>query len=333
MVFTDFEKVELIDKEVPALEANQVLVETHVTLISVGTELSILEKRDYHEESKWGQIRNMPFTPGYNNVGRVIEIGPEVDPDLKGKRVASWGGHAKYVVCNTDGINVIPEGIDDDHAVFFTMAQIVMNGIRRSKMTLGDRVAVFGLGLLGQLAAQIALLSGASKVIGVDVSEYRLHSMAQSNSVIQGINPTKGGVSETLKLTGEETDKNLVDIVFEVTGNPQLIPGELEILRQQGKMVILSSPRGKVSFDFHDYCNAPCYTFIGAHNRSHTPVATFADPYTLKRDAELFFELLQDHRLQVDTLISHKIQPEDAPSMYKQLLKDRSEALGVLIKW
>ena len=121
--------------------------------------------------------------------------------------------------------------------------------------------------------------------------------------------------------------------MFEVTGNPDAITGELEALREQGRFVVLSSPRGETAFDFHDHCNAPSYTIVGAHNSSHPPVATPDNPWTQHRHAELFFEYVADGTFAVDSLVSHTEPSDRAPELYADLLADRSGAMGVVFEW
>jgi len=125
----------------------------------------------------------------------------------------------------------------------------------------------------------------------------------------------------------------MADLAFEVTGNASLIPSEFSALRKQGRFVILSSPRGKTEFDFHDLCNGPSFSIIGAHNFSHPPVATLDNPWTMERDAEFYFDLLSDGEIDVEKLISHRVNYAEAGDIYSQLLEDRSSAMGVIIDW
>jgi threonine dehydrogenase-like Zn-dependent dehydrogenase len=118
-----------------------------------------------------------------------------------------------------------------------------------------------------------------------------------------------------------------------VTGRADLIPGEFKALREQGRFVVLSSPHDKTLFDFHDLCNRPSYTIIGAHNFSHPPYETVQTPWTMKRHAEQFFDLLASGEVDAGRMISRKISYKEAPPVYEQLLKDRSKDLGIVIEW
>ena len=99
-------------------------------------------------------------------------------------------------------------------------------------------------------------------------------------------------------------------------------------------MVILSSPRGAGTlFNFHDLCNRPSHTIIGAHISSHPPAETLATRWTQRRHAELFFDLIATGELHLDALVSHRVCYREAPVIYGALLEDRAQAMGVMLDW
>ncbi|WP_207592306.1 zinc-binding dehydrogenase [Halomontanus rarus] len=328
VVFTDVETVEIENRAVPEPEPDQVLISTDRTLVSTGTELTVLSG-DVPQGSAWDDHIEYPFTPGYNNVGTVVEVGSNVEDITEGQRVATYGSHAAYVCADAEACRPVPDGVSDDEAVFFTIAEIVMNGVRRSDLTWGERAAVYGLGLLGQLAVRVSQTAGARPVVGLDVAESRLEYLPDVPGVA-GANPIEDDAEEVVR---EAAGGSLADVVFEVTGNPDVITDELDVLREQGRFVVLSSPRGETTFDFHDHCNSPSYTIVGAHNSSHPPVATPATPWTQQRHAALFFELVADGSLEVESLVSHREAADEAPGLYETLLADRTDAMGVVLEW
>ena len=125
----------------------------------------------------------------------------------------------------------------------------------------------------------------------------------------------------------------MADIVYEVTGNQNLIPGEFAPLKKQGKFVMLSSPRGPSTFDFNDLCNVNSYSIIGVHNSSHPACETPYNVWTKARHNELFLNLASTKDIDVKSLISHRAKYDKAPELYSMLLKDRSQAMGCLIEW
>ncbi|WP_247004571.1 zinc-binding dehydrogenase [Halosolutus gelatinilyticus] len=328
IVFDEPKSVEIRDRQRPDPGPGDVLIETNRTLVSTGTELTVLSG-EYPDDSQWANHATYPFDPGYNNVGEIVEVGDDVEAVDVGQRVATYGSHAEYTVADADACRPIPDGVTDDEAAFFTIAEIVMNGVRRSDLTWGETAAVYGLGLLGQFAVRYCRLAGARPVAALDLASGRLEYLPEDGSVL----PVDVGEADPETELREASGDRLADVVFEVTGNPNAITDELDVLRDQGRFVVLSSPRGETSFDFHDHCNAPSYRIIGAHNSSHPPVETPASPWTNHRHSELFFDLVQDGELRVDTLVSHRAEYADAASIYGALLEDRSDAMGVLLEW
>ena len=328
IVFDAPKSVTIEDRERPDPGPGEVLIETSRTLVSTGTELTVLSG-EYPDDSQWANHATYPFDPGYNNVGEVVEVGDDVETVDVGQRVATYGSHAEYTVADADACRPIPDGVTDDQAVFFTIAEIVMNGVRRSDLTWGETVAVYGLGLLGQFAVRCCRVAGARPVVALDLATERLEYVPDDPAV----RTVDVGEDDPETVIREASGDRLADVVFEVTGNPDAITDELDVLRDQGRFVVLSSPRGETSFDFHDHCNAPSYRIIGAHNSSHPSVETPANPWTNHRHAELFFDLVRDGEMEVDSLVSHRAAHTDAESIYGTLLEDRSDAMGVVLEW
>lgn len=310
-------------KPMPEPGEGEVLIETEQTLVSTGTELMWLT------DSHVSRDDIFPFEPGYNNVGTIVEAGPGVDDDAVGERVATYGGHQRYTVNSYDGCYAVPAALETEEAVYFTIGEIVMNGVRRSELAFGEGAAVFGLGLLGQLAVRCAHVAGGHPVVGLDIASNRLEFLPAASDV-HAVNPDDDGWTDEVEaVTGGE----LADVVFEVTGIPDVIPDEFDILAEEGRFVVLGSPRGSTDFDFNRKCHHPGYTIIGAHNRTHAGTPTRHNRWTRPRHVELFFDLLEAGRLSTAELTTHRESYADAPSVYDMLLEDRTQALGVILEW
>jgi 2-desacetyl-2-hydroxyethyl bacteriochlorophyllide A dehydrogenase len=328
IVFCAPKVVEIEDRPMPQPAAGQLLIKTTRTLISIGTELTILSG-EYPAGSYWASYGKLPFDPGYDNIGTVVEVGADVAKEWIGKNVGTYGNHALYTLSDPQTVRPVIRDIPDEQAAFFTIAEIVMNGVRRAKVTWGEAVVVYGLGLLGQLTVQFCRLAGAGPIFAVDVTDSRLARLPKHSSIV----PVNAAKEEVKTVVEKQTRGRMAEVVFEVTGAHDLIPKQFETLHKQGRFVVLSSPRGKTSFDFHDLCNAPSYTIIGVHNMSHPPVATLDYPWTMHRHAELFFDLVADGVLAIEPLISHRERYCEARRLYEMLLRDRSDAMGIVLDW
>lgn len=325
-------------KDIPVPGDNEILIRTSRTLISTGTEMTAY-CADYEPGSVWEKNFSCPFYPGYNNIGTVIACGKNVDASWVGKRVATTQPHAAYVTVTIGGEDdqasggngcvVVPDGVSDDDAVFFTIPQIVMNGIRLSQIKWGECAVVYGLGLLGQFAVRFLLECGAFPVIGVDTADYRLGLLPDTPAVVP-CNPLKENVLEVIK---KHNSGRMADVVIELTGNGDLIPQQSRLLRQHGKLVILSSPKKPVMFDFHDDCVWPSISIIGAHNFSHPDFPQPDYPWTKERHVEMFFDLVRLGKLSLAPMVSRKVHFTDAASAYQALENNRGSEMGVIIDW
>lgn len=327
--FVVFEKPRIVSikyRDLPKPSGKQILIETIMTLISTGTELTILSG-DFPPKSAWAEYGRYPFIPGYSNVGVVIDKGEEVKNINIGDRVASTAPHTQYALISSENVVKIPDNVSDEEAVFHTIAVIVMNSVRLAGVSLGDCIVVMGVGLLGQFAIIFSKLCGGFPIIAVDLSEKRLRIAKTSGA-------TKTIVGDNIH---DEiyslTEGRLADIVFEVTGNPNVIPKAIKLVRPLGKFIVLSSPRGPTLLDFHDEVNRPSRIIIGTHNSSHPLYETPYNPWTKRRNRKLFFKLLQNKIIDVKHLISHRYRWINADKAYDMLLKDRTKAMGVILKF
>jgi 2-desacetyl-2-hydroxyethyl bacteriochlorophyllide A dehydrogenase len=329
VVFRAKRRVEIEHSPVPSPASGEVLIRTRVTMVSTGTELTVLEANASGESSVWAGYGRFPFAPGYNNIGVVVAVASPSDAAWTGRRVGSYGPHRRFVTAKVDDLRPVPDELDDEEAVFFTFADIAMQGTRRGRLQWGDVAVVYGAGLIGQMIARFVLFAGCRAVFVVDVSDVRL-SLLPTNSRLVRVRPQ---TQDLRALVAARTAGRMADLVYEATGNSQLIPQEFAALRSGGRLVIASSPAASTTFNFQDLCAANSYTIIGAHNRSHTPVATRENPWTQKRDSEFFFELQNNGDIDVRPLVTHRVPWSQAVETYHMLLADRSTALGVLLDW
>ncbi|MBL4642912.1 MAG: zinc-binding dehydrogenase, partial [Flavobacteriaceae bacterium] len=192
IVFQNTETVVCTEADVPKISgAEDILIETSASIVSAGTELSI-----------WAGLESwapLPYTPGYGSVGKVLEVGSAVKHVSPGDMIFTHGPHQKIALAKNYA-QKIPDGLDPKVAVFTRMAGVSISAVMASNTKTGDTVAVCGLGLVGNLAAQLFALAGCN-VIGIDVSPARLEGMKMCGveTVIDG----KTDVTKALKeLTG-----------------------------------------------------------------------------------------------------------------------------------
>src|SRR5437588_7827355 len=154
VVFTAPRQVALEEQEWGEPGPGQALLRTERTLISTGTELTALTG-DFPPGSRWADYIRYPCSVGYSNAATVIAVGEGVEGVRPGDRVASTSAHATYAVRRAADLWPVPAQVAPEAAAFSTLAEIVMGGVRRSRLAFGEAVVIVGAGLLGQLAAHI----------------------------------------------------------------------------------------------------------------------------------------------------------------------------------
>jgi len=318
-----------------SLRDTEVLLRTHYTLISPGTELAIytaLDKDVYRSDS-WCHY---PFNPGYISVGEVVNRGREVSKLSEGDMVFCYANHAS--IARIDPTRTIclkvPEGLDEKRALFTRISTIAMTALRVSSGELGDNVAVMGLGLVGNIAAQLFTLAGTN-VIGIDLIEKRLE-IARSCGVRYTLNPRKANIKEKIL---DLTNGKGCEVTVEAIGNPTTIETCCHITKSLGEVILLGSPRGEYDTNITEMLNyvhlwpRGCLTFKGAHEWRFPIHQMEGSKHSIERNTRVAFQLISEERLKVKDLITHVIKPENIKEAYEGLLNKKDEFLGVIIDW
>src|SRR5581483_1066186 len=176
IIFPEPRKAALEPQEWGSPGPGQVLLKSERTRISSGTELTMLSGDFPRENSAWANYVRYPMPPGYSSVAIVQEVGEGVDPARIGERITCTARHASYALYPAEHLRPIPSGVDSEAASFSTLAEIVMGGVRLSRVMFGESVAIIGAGLLGQLATQFCRRAGAWPLIVIDPAEGRLQT-------------------------------------------------------------------------------------------------------------------------------------------------------------
>jgi 2-desacetyl-2-hydroxyethyl bacteriochlorophyllide A dehydrogenase len=322
VVFVDRGVAQLDDQGVPSLGDHQLLIRTRKTLISPGTERAFflgLPNTPQH----------YPHYPGYSNIGEVIEVGASVADWQTGIRVANTAGHATFVVAKADECVPVPAGLDDEEAVFFNLAAIAMQGVRKARIELGEPVAVIGAGLIGLLAMQLAKLNGGLPVIAVDTDPRRL-AFAQRVNVDSTVK-----VDDSLtKSIAHLCEAEGAAVVIEATGHPEAILTAFALARPGGRVVLLGSTRGETEqVNFYRDVHKKGLTVIGAHNSARPRVESHSGWWIAQEDQRVALKLLALGRLAVRPLITHQFGWQQAPDAYERLKQWDVNTLGMVLDW
>lgn len=315
-------RVRLEPVELPPLNSDEVLIETSKTLISPGTERAMLLRLP-------GLKVKYPAAAGYSLVGRVARIGSGVTAFKLGDRVASRSRHAAHVLAKAAECHPIPSAVTDEGAAFFQLLAIALQALRKTRLEVGEGCAVLGLGLVGQLALQVARIAGALPTVAVDKDEGRL-GLAERLGADFCLR-ADDAADQIRSIQGLEAGP---PVVIEATGNPAALESACQIAGLGGRIALLGSTRGaSESFDFYRQVHKRGITLIGAHISTTYRAAAAPGWWTQPDEQRTALRLLSARRVNIAPLITHRFPSADAAAAYELLRRWDPGAIGMVIDW
>ncbi|MFJ5136518.1 bi-domain-containing oxidoreductase [Streptomyces sp. NPDC088707] len=358
----------VLDVPVPGCKPGGVLVRTSYSLISTGTELMKVSEAGM---SMLGKARSRPdqvakvmqsvatngipatyqkvmgkldsYTPlGYSLCGVVEQVGPGVDDVKVGDVVACAGNeHALHAELNWVPKNLyakVPDGLAPRHAAFGTVGSIAMQGVRQGEPQLGEVALVIGLGLIGQLVVQLLTAAGV-RVVGADPDPARCELAERLGAVACG-DPASTAVEAAV---AELTDGHGVDQVYLAAGGGSNQPVELaaRLCRDRGRVVDIGKCR--LDLPWNAYYEKELDVRF---SRSYGPGRY--DPeyelegrdypigyvrWTERRNLACFLDLMARGRVDVEPLVSHVADFDDAVETYRRLKDGDLKAVAVLFRY
>lgn len=359
-------KPELMDVPVPVPAAGQVLVRTAASVVSAGTERMLVELagksmlgkavarpdlvrktlEKARREGPWAAMEavrsrlKQPVPLGYSSAGVVEQVGAGVQGVHGGDRVACAGGghavHAEYAVVPKNLLAPLPDEVDFESGAFATLGAIALHGYRSTGSQLGEHVAVIGLGLLGQLAAQIVQAAGGL-AFGVDLDPGRV-ALTKELGAEATLRDQAGEAG--MALTGGQGFDAVLICAHTEDNDPLVLAGELA--RDRARVVLIGVvgmqvPRAQYYEKELDLLVSRSYGPGRYDPRYEEQGHDYPIGYvrwTEQRNIAAFLRLLEQRRVQVEPLITHRYEIAEAEAAYATLLEAQDPApLGVLLTY
>lgn len=326
IIVQGIEDVEIVKETIDEnnLRPYEAFIETYYTHISPGTELSRVFG------IKVGAT--YPFRVGYCAVGKILAKGSELTNIEVGDFVLFSGKHSSYHIFdyrNSDGgiLYKLDPRLPLDQAVCLVMCWIAMNGILCVDVKVTDTVAIFGLGILGQILSILYKEAGV-KVIGVDPIANRSkhlnldHLLDEPKTATEKIMAITKGIG--------------VDIAVDASGTSPGVISAVEVARRYGEVVLLGSPRAPYETDITPTLNAihmKNLTVKGALNRLFPYDVKEGSRFNIKESLDYLTGLMLKGKIDTTKIVSHVIRAEDAMEAYRGLMYDKNNYIGVIIDW
>lgn len=279
---------------------------------------------------------------GYSAAGTVMAAGPGADGFAVGDIVACAGAgfanHAEYISVPQNLVVHVPEGLRTAEAAFVTLGAIAMQGLRRAKVGLGDRVGIVGLGLLGQIGSQIACAAGC-RVLGVDLDQARV-DLAVSNGAEAGLTPDSGDPIAAAMKMSEGNGLDAV-VIYAASKSSALANQAFRMTRERGKVVVV----GAIGMELErpvfyqreqDFLISRSYG-PGRYDPSYEldgldyPIAHVR--WTENRNMGEFLRLAASRAVRLDTLVAAEYPVEEATEAYAFALGATGAKVATLLAY
>lgn len=363
-------RLELKEVPEPQLFPGSVKVKTAASVISPGTEASMLEFGDTSLLGKavsrpdlvrkvidkarregwmnaWRSARSRlerPRSLGYSAAGTVTELSENVDGLHVGERVAvagaGYANHAEINVVPRNLVASVSEGINLEHAAYATIASVAMQGVRLAEPELGDRFAVVGLGLIGLITVQLLKADGC-RVIGFDLDRERVeHGLRQGmdRGVVLGDGDAEGAADEFTR--GRGVDGTLVTAATP-SSDPIRLAGRLT--RSKGRVSVVGDvgmevPRGTYFEKELSIVVSRSYgpgRYDPSYEEGGIDYPLDYVRWTEQRNIEAVLDLMAQGRLDVEALTTHRFPFDRVLEAYEVIRSDEEAGshLGVLLKY
>ena len=250
VTFTGPESVEVQEETLRPPSASEVRVKTELTAISPGTERLLYEGNhpsglaaDSSLSSLQGDL-SYPMAYGYAAVGRVDAIGANVDAHWKGRRVFAFQPHTSHFVAAPDDLIALPETVSMEDGVLIPNVETAVNFVLDGRPQIGERVAVFGQGVVGLLTTALLSRFPLERLITVDpVSDRRARS--REWGATQSLDPEDAeGLRQALNVRRAEAvetgrgEAEGADLVYELSGRPSVLSDALQVTGFDGRLVV-----------------------------------------------------------------------------------------------
>lgn len=355
--------IEVVDVPVPNVLPRSILIKTNISVISSGTERMLME---FGKANIFGKARqqpdkvrmvlnkiktdgiqptletvfnrlDQPLALGYCNVGRVLKVGSGVSSFKVNDRVVSNGKHAEVVNVPINLCAKVPDNVSDEQASFTVIASIALQSIRLIKPTLGETVVVTGLGLIGLLTVQLLHAHGC-RVLGLDFDQEKLELAknfgADVVNLAAGEDPLKAA---EIFSRGRGIDAVIVAATSK-SSNP--IHEAALMCRKRGRIVLVGVTGLELSRDdfFKKELTFQVSSSYGPgrydpnyEEKGHDYPVSYVR-WTEQRNFEAVLDMMADGRLDVNALISHRFDIDDAEKAYASVIEGK-QSMGILLKY
>ncbi|HLE90574.1 MAG TPA: hypothetical protein VI753_05445 [Anaerolineales bacterium] len=331
LYFTAPRQVELREETLPALGADDVLVETTCSAISAGTEMLIYQgrfPRDLETDSVISTLRGgfkYPLAYGYASVGKVVEVGKQVNTEWLNRLVFAFQSHTSHFVSKPESLFPVPHPLQSETACFLPNMETAINLVQDAAPIFGERVLVLGQGVIGLLTTSLLAEFPLDTLVTADC--YKLRRKASLDlEVSNSLDPN----SESFQNDSSAYTQRKFDLTLELSGNPAALNDALALTAFSGRIIVGSW-----------YGEKPAEIELGgAFHRSRiklisSQVSTIAPELSGRWDKSRRFEVAWKalERIKPEKWITHRFPIGAAVEAYRLLDENPQETIQVMLHY
>lgn len=237
-------RVTVKEEQLASPPAHHVLVKTLFSGISAGTELLVYRGEwpenipvDESIPALAGAFR-FPLKYGYAAVGTVIETGPEVPRGWLNRTVFAFHPHQSHFLSTTERLVALPDSLPPEAAVLLPNMETAVSFLMDGRPMIGERVVVFGQGIVGLLTTRLLSAMPLAELITVDRFAARREQSTRWGASAS-LNPTDNDMSEQLEaLLDLNAPTGGADLAYELSGNPAALDLAIGVTGYSGRIVV-----------------------------------------------------------------------------------------------
>ncbi len=337
--FTAPGQVALVPCDPQPLTPGSVRIRTWYSGISAGTELTAYRGSNPYLTGTWDAERRLfvEGTPtfgypvqgwGYSEVGEVVEVADDVTAPRVGDVVHGiWGHRSDAVVAAAAVRDRVWTGQEPVAGTFARVGSIALNAVLAGDVRLGDRVAVFGQGVIGLLATRLAVLAGAT-VVAVDGVEARLEAALRCGATEVVRADAEGGAGAVVRAWSAGG----VDAAIELSGSDRALHEATRSVVVDGTVVASGFYQGgaahlRLGEEFHHN-----RVKIVASQISGTPVG-LGPRWDQPRLVRTFMDQVRAGRVDVGALVTDVVDAEDVAAIFARLDRGDPDVLQSVLRF
>jgi len=335
LIFREYKEIPLKPNEVRI--KSRLSAEKHGTTLTIYRGLSPFNEKVYDpkfglffpKESGRGWKVSFPMHLGNMTVGIVTEVGSAVNRFKVGDKVYGYLPIRQTHTVSEDTIFSTPTELSDEELVCIDPAVVALMAVREGNVKIGEKVAVFGLGAIGLIAVEMAKVSGAILVVGVDPIEKRRKLAQRYGSEIL-FNPKECDVGLKIR---EATEEKGVDISIETSGSYQALHQAIRAARYGGTIVPVSWYHGEAKgLNLGEEWHLNCQIMVSGARVESEPYRDYPR-WDMKRVYETVIQLLRQNRLNVDGILDPVVKFEEVIEAYRMIDEEPEKTIKLGVKY